>query len=189
MKKELDLAVKPLESEIKKMKDELIAPQNPFKIQIEKLKNELGFVHQEEQKLLIYAPGDGIAGSIFCKTGEQHSAFSTLLTFYEENPTHVKAYVLENLILRVNMGDDIEVHSGVNSSSIECMGRVIGMGSRIIEIPERLRKNPSFKTYGREILIEIPFNNEFLQKEKVVLKFPMETELPDYQAFKEFVLN
>jgi hypothetical protein len=48
---------------------------------------------------------------------------------------------------------------------------VIGMGHRIVEIPERLRKIPEIKTYGREVLIQIPSDNKFLQKEKVVLTF------------------
>jgi multidrug resistance efflux pump len=175
LKNELKLSIMPLESEIQKLKDELSAPQNPIKIQIRKLQEEVGYNTQEEEKLTIHAPSDGIAGSIFCKVGEQFSAFTTLLTFYEENPTHVKGYVLESLILKVKMGDDVMVHSGVKSA-VKCMGKVIGMGSRIVEIPERIRKNPTFKTFGREILIEIPADNNFLQKEKVVLKLPFKKE-------------
>ena len=184
LKKELKLSVRPLESEIKKLKDELRAPRNPIKIQIRKLQKEVGYNHQEEEKLTIHAPNDGIAGSIFCKVGEQFSAFTTLLTFYEENPTHVKGYVLESLILKVKMGDDVAVHSGVKSS-VKCMGKVIGMGSRVVEIPERIRKNPTFKTFGREILIEIPADNDFLQKEKVVLKLPFEKEESSNRIHKD----
>jgi multidrug resistance efflux pump len=169
LKKELELVVKPIDAQIRNLQNELYASKNPTKIQIEKLQNELGFINQEEDKLSILAPTDGVVGSIFCKVGEQFSAYNTLITFYEENPTQVKAYVLESLILNVNMGDSIHVHSGVQTGS-KCMGKVIGMGSRIIEIPERLRKNPTLKTYGREIQIEIPTENDFLQKEKVVLK-------------------
>lgn len=169
LKKRLKLAVKPIDTQIKKMKNELYTKSNPTKIQIGKLQNELGFVKEEEDKLSIFAPSDGVVGSIFCKVGEQLSDYNTLITFYEENPTEVKAYVLESLILNVKLGDSISVLSGVQSGS-KCKGKVIGMGSRIIEIPERLRKNPTFKTYGREIQIEIPEENNFLQKEKVILK-------------------
>ena len=169
LKKELRLATRPLDAEIRKLRHELHAPANPMKIQIEQLKEELGYIHQEEDKLTILAPDDGVVGSIFCKVGEQFSAFTTLLTFYEENPTQVKSYVLESLILKVKMGDEVTVHSGVQASS-KCKGKVVGMGSRIVEIPERLRKIPTFKTYGREILVEIPADNNFLQKEKVVLR-------------------
>lgn len=175
LKKELELAIEPLNTQIRKLRQELYASQNPLKIQINKLKEEIGFVHTESEKLTILAPSDGVVGSIFCKVGEHLPSFSTLVTFYEENPTQVKGFVLESLILNVKLGDSVIVHSGVQSGS-ECMGKVAGMGSRIVEIPERIRKNPMFKTYGREIQIEIPANNEFLQKEKVILKILSEKE-------------
>jgi multidrug resistance efflux pump len=169
LKKELRLNVRPLNTQIRELKNELRNKNNPTKIQIEKLTTELGFVNKEEEKLSIFAPNDGVIGSIFCKVGEQISAYTTLVTFYQENPTEVKGYVLESLILNVKIGDTITVLSGVTSDS-KCIGMVTGMGSRIIEIPERLRKNPVFKTYGREIQIQIPADNNFLQKEKVILR-------------------
>jgi hypothetical protein len=52
------------------------------------------------------------------------------------------------------------------------------LGSRIVEIPERLRKNPDLKTYGREVLIAIPPSNLFLQKEKVILNLLKKTSRP-----------
>ena len=185
LKKELKLALDPLNTEINKLKYELYTAENPIKIQIEKLKEELGFVHKEEENLAIHATNDGIVGSISCKVGEQFQAFNTLLTIYEENPTQVKGYVLESLILKVNMGDSIVVNSGVQSSS-KCMGKVIGTGSRIVEIPERLRKNPMIKTFGREILIAIPSDNSFLQKEKVILKLPSNKNNNQNKAIKIF---
>ena len=185
LKKELKLAVKPIDAQIKKLRNEMYAAKNPTKIQIEKLQNELGFVNEEENKSSIFAPTDGVVGTIFCKVGEQLPAYNTLITFYEENPTQVKAYVLESLILNVNMGDSISVLSGVQTGS-KCMGKVVGMGSRIIEIPERLRKNPTFKTYGREIQIEIPAENDFLQKEKVILKSVTKKSSSNQKVIKAF---
>ena len=185
LKKELKLTVKPIDAQIKKLRNELYGKNNPTKIQINKLQNELGFVNEEENKLSIFAPSDGVIGTIFCKVGEQFPAYNTLITFYEENPTQVKAYVLESLILNVNIGDSISVLSGVQTGS-KCMGKVIGMGSRIIEIPERLRKNPTFKTYGREIQIEIPAENNFLQKEKVVLKSIEKKDISKQRMIRAF---
>ncbi len=182
LKKEMRLVVKPLESEIKKLENELYTSKNPLKIQIEKLEHELGYVHQQEEKLVIYAPSNGVIGSIFCKVGEQLPSFATLITFYEENPTQVKSYVLESLLLNVNTGDSIIVQSGVQAQ-VNCIGQVIGMGSRIVEIPERLRKNPDFKTYGREVQIAIPSDNHFLQKEKVILKLKPKDYSVNFRSF------
>jgi multidrug resistance efflux pump len=169
LKNDLLLAVKPLDAQISKLNQELHAPENPIRIQVNRLKSELGFVHQDEAELNLYAQSDGVVGNLFCKAGEQIAAFNTLLIFYEENPTEVKAYVLESLLLQVSVGDSLFVHS-TSRYEAPCMGEVIGLGTRIVEIPERLRKNPAFITYGREVQIKIPSNNAFLQKEKVSLK-------------------
>ena len=52
-----------------------------------------------------------------------------------------------------------------------CRGIVTGLGSRVVETPVRLRKIPEVSTYGREILVSIPPDNSFIQKEKVVIEF------------------
>ena len=57
-------------------------------------------------------------------------------------------------------------------------GKVIGLGSRIVEIPSRLRKIEAIKAYGREVLIEISKENCFLQNEKVSIKFIPEAPKP-----------
>lgn len=120
--------------------------------------------------MAIYAPKDGLIGNIHCLEGEHKSSFSTLITFYERNPTLVRGYVHESLIVHVKEGDTLEVSSILHPEQ-KGFGLVGGLGSRIVEIPERLRKIPEIKTYGREVLIQIPPNNPFLQKEKVVLNF------------------
>jgi len=109
-----------------------------------------------------------LIGNILCKEGENISSFSTLINFYERNPTLVKGFVHESLILEVQEGDSLVVSSTLHPEQ-KTSGEVIGLGSRIVEIPERLRKMPELKTYGREVLIRIPSNNNFLQKEKVML--------------------
>jgi len=120
----------------------------------------------DRESLKIVAPAKGVIGNIPTKKGENIKAFSTLLSFYEENPTLVKGYVHESLIVLVNIGDSLTVTSTLRPQNI-INGAVIGLGSRIVEIPERLRKLPTIKTYGREVIISIPKENTFLQKEKV----------------------
>ncbi len=141
----------------------------PTEIEKEILNNEIGRYKSEEEKMNIYAPSDGIVGSINCKEEENISAFSTLMGFYQMNPTLVKGFVHESLLLQVKIGDDFEVISSMHPEH-KVMGNVIGLGSRIVEIPQRLRKIPDFKTYGREVMIEIPADNMFLQKERVMLQ-------------------
>ena len=92
-----------------------------------------------------------------------------MISFYEQTPKMVVAYVHESLILQIKVGDSLQVMSSLHPDE-QCRGRVSGLGHRVVEIPERLRKLPEVKTYGREVLIEIPPENNFLQKEKVLLQ-------------------
>ena len=80
----------------------------------------------------------------------------------------VVGYVHESLVLQVSVGDSLDIVSSLHIEE-KCRGKVIGLGHRIVEIPERLRKIPELKTYGREVLIQIPASNHFLQSETVIL--------------------
>ena len=177
LREELELVVKPLEVQIARLNEELTSPNSPKRIQIRKLKEDQKFYTEEKDGLSIFAPKDGLIGNIYCKEKENISSFNTLISFYEENPTMVKGYVHENLILEVAVGDTIEAISTQHPEH-KCQGVITGLGSRIVEIPERLRKNPDLKTYGREVLISIPPSNFFLQKEKVMLNLLKETSRP-----------
>lgn len=177
LKSDLWLSMKTYDTEIRKIEKELSNHDNPIKIQIDKLSDNLEFVNEEEKNLNITAPNDGVIGSILCKVGENIQAFAPYLTIYEQSPNHVKGYVLETLIPNIGNNDTLLVKS-VSHTDISIKGIVTGMGSRIIEIPSRLRKNPSFATYGREIEIKIPSDNSFLQNEKVILKTLVSMETP-----------
>ena len=91
------------------------------------------------------------------------------MTFYEPHPSLIKGYLNENLILEVHEGDLFSV-SSLKNESIKYDAEVIGLGSRIVEIPSRMRKRPELKTYGREVLLGVSKNNDFLQGEKVSIE-------------------
>lgn len=171
LKKEQALVMESFEQEIQNIKGEINVGGNPYLEEIKRLKAEQAF--EEANKLIniqLEAPTDGVIGNIFCKEAEHIPSYKTLVSFYEPNPSLVKGYVQENLILHVALQDSFLIRSTKDATTY-CYGIVTGLGSRIIEIPERLRKIPTLKTYGREILISIPKKNNFLQKEKVILEF------------------
>jgi multidrug resistance efflux pump len=151
------------------IKKELAKGIYPYESRISLLNAEKNFDEaQKQQKIVVLAPNDGLIGTISCKEEEHIPSFKTLLTFYEPHSYIVKGYVHEDLILEVNLGDNFRVAS-LKDEELSYDGKVIGLGSRIVEIPSRLRKIPDFKTYGREVLVEITSDNQFLQKEKVGL--------------------
>lgn len=166
--KELEFTRNIINTEINNLKSERFASNNPLLSRIKGLEGELDYFEQRKDRQTIVAPTDGLIGNIHCKEDEIISSFSTLVTFYEESPTLVIGYIHEDLILKININDTIDIYSG-SRPEIQNVGVVKTLGSRIVEIPPRLRKVKELKTFGREIIIEIPPNNPFLQKEKVIL--------------------
>ncbi len=160
-KAEAQIEVSQLEEQINDLKWPAIQEKK-------KIEQQKSFVELQQGQLKIVAPENGIIGNILCKEGENIQSFRTLINFYKPQPTLVKGFVHESQLLEVDMGDELEISSTTNPD-MTIRGKVIGLGNRIVEIPERMRKMPEVKTYGREILIRIPQDNPFLQKEKVSL--------------------
>ena len=168
LKESKSLIAEPINIQIAQLQKELNNLNIPSAIEAEKIKSQIDYFKDEQNQLAILAPTDGLIGNILCKEGENVPAFKTLINFYERNPTIVKGYVHESLILQVKVRDSLLVSSTLHPE-LQIQGIVTGLGSRIVEIPERLRKVPEVKTYGREVIIRIPPKNPFLQKEKVML--------------------
>jgi multidrug resistance efflux pump len=161
------------ESQLKRdvINKELAMGDNPYIQKINRLQQEKDFeISQAKQDIVVTAPMDGLIGNIYCKAAEHITSYKTLMTFYEPHTGTIKGYVHEDLTLQVDIGSKFKV-SSIKDQSISYTGQVVGLGSRIVEIPIRLRKNPDFKTYGREVVIEIDKNNTFLQKEKVAISY------------------
>lgn len=150
---------------------ELAVDGQPFQQQINRLNAEKSFAKgQERQEIVVTAPSDGLIGNIYCKEAEHIPSYKTLVSFYEPHSGIIKGYVHEDLTLKVAIGAQFEVKS-LKDESTTYLGKVIGLGSRIVEIPGRLRQMADIKTYGREVLIEVDKNNSFLQKEKVAIVY------------------
>ncbi len=156
---------------ISNLEEALKIGTNPYREQINRLGAEREF--EESQMIIpitVVAPADGIIGNISCKEAEHIPSYSTLMTFYEPHSGLIHGYVHEDLTLKVAIGDNFDITS-LKDERISYVGTVIGLGSRIVEIPTRLRKIPDVKTYGREVQLEITRDNIFLQKEKVSISY------------------
>lgn len=155
------------EIKINGLTEELSLGKNPYSEQIKRHAAERQFDESQENiPIQVIAPSDGLIGNISCKEEEHIQAYSTLLTFYEPHSGIIEGYVHEDLTLQVEIGQQYTI-SSLKDETISFPGKVIGLGSRIVEIPSRLRKIEAIKAYGREVLIEISTDNSFLQSEKV----------------------
>jgi len=150
--------------------EELRLGEAPYRSEIERLEARKAF--DEAQRVIdieIKAPFDGVVGNISCKKGEHIRSYNTLMTFYAPNPTLAKGFVYEDQLTNVAMGDLFLIRSAIDPTQT-CEGVVTGLGSRVVEIPTRLRKVPEMKIYGREVVVSIPAENPFIQREKVMME-------------------
>lgn len=171
LKTERNSIIETHELRLQAVRQELRMGNNPFQEQVKRLLAEQEFDEsQKVQHFTVTAPADGLIGNISCKEEEHVPSYTTLLSFYEPHSGVIKGYVHEDLTLQVQLGDSFEAAS-LKDEDMKYPGKVVGLGSRIVEIPTRLRKMPEIKTYGREVLVEINKDNRFLQKEKVSLRF------------------
>ena len=152
------------------IENELRLGGTPYRVQVDRLRAEAAFDStQREIPFTVTAPTDGLVGTLQVKEDEHVPSYETLLTFYEPHSRIVSGYIHEDQTARVNIGDRCEVYSLKDATSVYD-ALVIGLGSRIVSIPTRLRKLPDFETYGREVILEISYDNSFLQKEKVGIR-------------------
>lgn len=170
LKNEKTLLVSKFNKKQSALLEEINVVQTPYNEQIKLLNAEKAFFENNKVQLVeIKAPTDGLIGNLHCKEAEHIQSYTTLISFYEPNPSIIRGFIHEDLTLQVTMDDSFVVRS-IKDPSIQYEGKVIGLGSRIVEIPQRLRKIAEFKTYGREVSIRIDSRNAFLQKEKVALE-------------------
>ncbi len=138
------------------------------KIQVAQLDSELKLLLKEKEKLAIFATQAGVIGSVFVKSGEKVAPFTPILTLHSKNPSYVKGYIHENVYSRIEVGDKMEIISLADRNN-RMVGQAVGVGTRIVEYPIRLRKIPELQMWGREVLIKIPQQNPFILGEKVLI--------------------
>lgn len=139
---------------------------DPLETQIRSFKHELSVLQNRKKNLYVFADISGVIGSVNFKKGETASSFSSLITISPLAPTYVQGFVYESLQYQVKVGQKMQVHSLTDNNKL-IEGRVVSVGSRIVELPLRLLHSQNQKLWGREVSIEIPSTNHFLLGEKV----------------------
>jgi len=169
LKEELRLTIQQIDIKIKALKTILYSKNNPLKAKIQSLEKEIELLTSAKEKLLIHSENNGIIGSINFKRGEIVSPFVPILNIYTQSPSYVKGFIHENVYNSISVNDKVIV-SSLTGQKLFSEGAVVGVGSRIIEFPERLRKRSEIKIWGREVQIRISEQNRFLLGEKVVIQ-------------------
>jgi len=169
LKAALALSVEPIQTEINMIEQSLKSTENPLKIKAESLEKEMLLLLEEKNKLFMFAQISGIIGSVNVKESEQIIPFSPILTLHTKTPSYVRGFINEKVHSRISVGQKTRVTSLADPGN-NIIGKVIGVGSRIIEYPRRLNEMLAIPVWGREVLISIQEDNRFLLGEKVFIR-------------------
>lgn len=148
---------------------------DPLKDMLKQYEDQLRLYNELKEKLFIVAPNDGVIGAVYYKKGEMVSAFDSIATLHSRSPSFVLGYIHENIYSSVALGQKVIV-SSITDKKNEVIGEVIGVGTRIVEYPIRLRNVQELLMYGREVTIRLPQNNRFLLGEKVIISIKDESK-------------
>lgn len=184
--------------QIKGLEHELAVAESSARSQIALLKGSLGtqntsgnaqsssfsaearLLEQERAKLVLVAPQDGVVGAVFFRERDKVNAFAPILTMTAKAPTLVRGYLQENLATVLHGNDSVAVVS-MSQPGQEVKGIVVGLGTRIVEFPVRLRHIPTIPLWGREVLVRISPENSFLLGEQVAIRPSVRpSALPDW---------
>jgi len=164
----LESARNPAQTQIDFFTKELATNDDPIQAQVQRYAMELELLQEQQRQLIKIASISAIIGMVKFKEGERVAPCDTILTLHAAAPSYIKGYIHENVYSHVAVADSVIVRSAADPKHY-INGIVTGVGSRIIDFPERLRKMPDFLIWGREIIIKIPDDNNFLLGEKVLI--------------------
>lgn len=136
-----------------------------FNLQLTILHKEIQELETEQLNLMIRAEKPSTIGNLFVQLNELVPPYQTLLSIYDLNPTLIKAFVHERGVKELQIGSKVIVESVHREYRVE--GQIIEIGSRVTAFPEKINPLVNQKSYGQEIFINIPTNNNFLNGEKV----------------------
>lgn len=187
LKAELNLALDSSRYRESKLQNSLLYSGDPLAEKVKGFQSELALLKDERAKLLKIASIDGIIGTVRFKDGERVSPFDTIATIHNESPSFVNGYIPENVYTSIKIGMPLTITS-VTKKNCTVSGKVIGVGSRIVEYPIRLRRHVDVQMWGREVIVKIPENNSFILGEKVRIEIKPTLKKTFFSSLINFII-
>lgn len=157
-----------IQSDIDHLVTQLNSTSRPVDAQIAELKAHETELRRQNKSLKVTAQFNGRIGSINFKAGDLVPAFQPIMTVHSTIPRSVKGYIHENILNEVKIGQTVWVKpTGREHDAKPLEGVVESLGNRIVEYPERLKKDPLVSAWGREVVVRLPNENPLLFGEKV----------------------
>ncbi len=162
---EKKLEIKRFLTEKDRQKQLYTKDQQSFQLKKQLLDTEITTLLDEQKSLRQYAVFDGTIGAVSVQLMELVPPYQTIISVYDEHPNLIKAYMNELAEIPLLVGDKVVVESINRSYQIE--GEIIEIGSRIVSYPKQMNPQGQIQMWGKEVFVQIPEQNQFLNGEKV----------------------
>ncbi len=176
LKRKRLFSIKAIQAEIDGLRKQINAKNRPIDAQIYELYTRKIAVQHQNTGLEVRAQFDGRIGSVNFKSGELVSPFQPIMSVHSRIPRYIKGYINENILNDVAVGHPVWVKSVALNKGEHCLeGLVESLGNRIVEYPERLKKNALVSAWGREVVIRLKNDENMLlfgEKVQVFLEKP-----------------
>jgi HlyD family secretion protein len=168
IKEKGSLRLRAIDIKIQDIQQENDFDQSQIQSKIELANEELEWKLREERRLNKYATFSGVIENVYVKEGEEVEAFTSMISINPKHPTSVVGYLVGKKERDKELGEVVTVKS-LEQPKLQTTGKIIGFGA-VVELPEVLAKDPTLKTFGLEIFIEIPEDNPLVIGEKIIVK-------------------
>jgi HlyD family secretion protein len=129
---------------------------------------EISFIEGERKQLILIAPMDGFVVEVFITENTIEPQLKPLIKINPTRTNRVKGFIYENAEVAYNLGDSVELASAARPT-VKTKGYFISVSPEMVELPIRLRKSPEIKSWGREVYVQLPTDNQFFIGEKIML--------------------
>ena len=140
-----------------------------YEAKLLQFKNEMAYYQQEQFKLNVISPCDGIIEDVFVLPTDIAQGYKELVRINSLAPNRVTGFVHEAMITPFNIGDTVVLVSAARPE-LSKKAIIIGSGNNLVELPLRLRKYAEIKAWGREIYIQMDPENDFYIGEKLLIQ-------------------
>lgn len=132
---------------------------------------EIGFVRVERGRLLLISPIDGYVEEIFFGKNALLPAHRDLIKINPLTPNRIIGFIHETAEVPFAIGQEVELASFARPN-LRTRGTIVGSNPKMTELPLRLRKFIEVRSWGREVFITLPEQNEFFISEKIIIALP-----------------
>jgi multidrug resistance efflux pump len=128
-------------------------------------------LENEKNRLFLIAPFDGYIEAVLVTRNALVEAFAELMKLNPPLPNTVIGFIHEASEAPLSVGQEVELIS-FNRPDVKCTGLITSINPRMTELPLRLRKFIEMRSWGREVLVQLPPQNRFYISEKITINLP-----------------